>query len=176
VLLSSAVASVYFGQQEWIRQSMDTVAGLMLGLGLAVIGQVYQTGADSYLLFLLWSLLLLPWLYRPNSGIFLMLCVVSQLALYFYFKQSFWMERAEGLYLLGLNLLTAFGLIYTLRNYPLLRYIFLAFMIAISISSMMQFTHHFRLVYLASSVVLPAGTAFSFYQMERKTLSFRSEI
>ena len=163
VLLCSAIASIYFNQQEWVRQSLDTVSGLMLGLSLAVIGQIYQTGADSYQLFLLWAVLLLPWLYRPNIGVFAMLCVVTQLALYFYFKQSFWMIRAEGLYLLTSNLLTAISFAFAIRYYLLLRYLFIAFIIMISISSMMQFTHHFQLIYLASSVILPAGAALYFY-------------
>jgi len=164
ILLCSATASIYFDQQEWLRQSLDTVSGLMLGLSLAMIGQIYQTGADSYLLFLLWSALLLPWLYRSNIGIFVMLCVVSQLTLYLYFKQSFWMGRAEGLYLLGLNLLTALSFAYAMRYYALLRFLFIAFVIVISISSMMQFIHHSKLIYLASSVVLPTGAAFYFYR------------
>lgn len=164
ILFCSAVASIYFDQQEWVRQSLDTVSGLMLGLSLAVIGQIYQTGADSYLLFLLWSALLLPWLYRSNIGIFIMLCVVSQLTLYLYFKQSSWMGRAEGLYLLGLNLLTVLSFAYAMRYYALLRFLFIAFVIVISISSMMQFIHHFKLIYLASSVVLPTGAAFYFYR------------
>lgn len=163
VLLCIAIASIYFNQREWIRQSLDTVSGLMLGLSLVVIGQIYQTGADSYQLFLLWAVLLLPWLYRPNIGVFAMLCVVSQLALYFYFKQSFWMIRAEGLYLLTSNLLTAISFAFAIRYYLLLRYLFIAFIIMISISSMMQFTHHFQLIYLASSVILPAGAALYFY-------------
>lgn len=164
ILLCSATASIYFDQQEWVRQSLDTVSGLMLGLSLAMIGQIYQTGADSYLLFLLWSALLLPWLYRSNIGIFVMLCVVSQLTLYLYFKQSFWMGRAEGLYLLGLNLLTALSFAYAMRYYALLRFLFIAFVIVISISSMMQFIHHSKLIYLASSIVLPTGAAFYFYR------------
>lgn len=164
ILLCSATASIYFDQQEWVRQSLDTVSGLMLGLSLAVIGQIYQTGADSYLLFLLWSALLLPWLYRSNIGIFVMLCVVSQLTLYLYFKQSFWMGRAEGLYLFGLNLLTVLSFAYAMRYYALLRFLFIACVIVISISSMMQFIHHSKLIYLASSVVLPTGAAFYFYR------------
>lgn len=164
ILFCSAVASIYFDQQEWVRQSLDTVSGLMLGLSLAVIGQIYQTGADSYLLFLLWSALLLPWLYRSNIGIFIMLCVVSQLTLYLYFKQSSWMGRAEGLYLFGLNLLTVLSFAYAMRYYSLLRFLFITFVIVISISSMMQFIHHSKLIYLASSVVLPTGAAFYFYR------------
>ncbi|WP_347455920.1 DUF2157 domain-containing protein [Acinetobacter sp. ANC 7454] len=162
-LLCSAIASVAFRERNWLQQSLDALSGLMLGISLAVIGQIYQTGADSYQLFLLWAVLLLPWLYRPNIGIFTMLCVVSQLALYFYFKQSFWMVRAEGLYLLGLNLLTAVSFAFAIRYYPLLRYLFIAFIIVISISSMMQFTHHFELIYLASSLILPIAAAVYFY-------------
>lgn len=162
-LLCSAIASVAFRERNWLQQSLDALSGLMLGISLAVIGQIYQTGADSYQLFLLWAVLLLPWLYRPNIGIFTMLCVVSQLALYFYFKQSFWMVRAEGLYLLGLNLLTAVSFAFAIRYYPLLRYLFIAFIIVISISSMMQFTHHFELIYLAASLILPIAAAVYFY-------------
>ena len=76
----------------------------MIGLNLAVIGQVYQTGADSYLL-LIWTLLLLPWLYRPNIGIFALICITSQLTL-FIFKQTFWSEKFPYLYLIALNLLS----------------------------------------------------------------------
>ncbi|MCA9776872.1 MAG: DUF4401 domain-containing protein, partial [Candidatus Eremiobacteraeota bacterium] len=36
-------------------------AGVIVGGLLAVLGQVYQTGADSFFLFLGWSVLLLPW-------------------------------------------------------------------------------------------------------------------
>ena len=88
LVLTSALLSIRFSAREMVRQSLDGVVGLMLGLSLAVIGQIYQTGADSYQLFLLWALLLLPWLYRPNIGVFALFCVISQLALYLYFKQS----------------------------------------------------------------------------------------
>src|SRR5690606_31285198 len=48
LLLGSALLSVRLATREKLRQSLDTVSGLMLGLSLAVIGQIYQTGADSY--------------------------------------------------------------------------------------------------------------------------------
>lgn len=166
ILLCSATASIYFDQQEWVRQSLDTVSGLMLGLSLAMIGQIYQTGADSYQLFLLWALLLLPWLYRPNIGIFALFCVVSQLALYFYFKQSFWLVRAETLYLLGLNLLTGLSMIYALRYYPVLRYLFIAVVVLISVVSMFRFVDSDSIWYLASVLVLPI--LFSVYFYTRK--------
>ncbi len=166
LLLGSALLSVRFTAREKLRQSLDTVSGLMLGLSLAVIGQIYQTGADSYQLFLLWALLLLPWLYRPNIGIFALFCVVSQLALYFYFKQSFWLVRAETLYLLGLNLLTGLSMIYALRYYPVLRYLFIAVVVLISVVSMFRFIDSDSISYLASVLVLPI--LFSAYFYTRK--------
>ena len=166
LLLGSALLSVRFTAREKLRQSLDTVSGLMLGLSLAVIGQIYQTGADSYQLFLLWALLLLPWLYRPNIGIFALFCVVSQLALYFYFKQSFWLVRAETLYLLGLNLLTGLSMIYALRYYPVLRYLFIAVVVLISVVSMFRFIDSDSIWYLASVLVLPI--LFSAYFYTRK--------
>lgn len=67
---------------------LHTAAGVMSGLSLAAVGQVYQTGADSFWLFVIWSILLVPWLYRKNLGVYLLLSAVSQTALWLYFDQS----------------------------------------------------------------------------------------
>lgn len=57
ILLITAWVSVKKTLSEGVRQTLHGICGLMVGLSLAVIGQVYQTGADSYLLFLIWTLL-----------------------------------------------------------------------------------------------------------------------
>lgn len=168
LLLGSALLSVHFAAREKLRQSLDTVSGLMLGLSLAVIGQIYQTGADSYQLFLLWALLLLPWLYRPNIGVFALFCVVSQLALYFYFKQSFWLVRAETAYLLSLNLLTGLSLIYALRYYPVLHYLLIAVVVLISVFSMFRFIDSNSIWYLASVLVLALLFSAYFYTRQQQ--------
>lgn len=168
LLLGSALLSVHFAAREKLRQSLDTVSSLMLGLSLAVIGQIYQTGADSYQLFLLWALLLLPWLYRPNIGVFALFCVVSQLALYFYFKQSFWLVRAETAYLLSLNLLTGLSLIYALRYYPVLRYLLIAVVVLISVFSMFRFIDSNSIWYLASVLVLALLFSTYFYTRQQQ--------
>lgn len=92
--------------------------------------------------------------------------MVSQLALYFYFKQSFWLVRAETLYLLGLNLLTGLSMIYALRYYPVLRYLFIAVVVLISVVSMFRFIDSDSIWYLASVLVLPI--LFSVYFYTRK--------
>jgi uncharacterized membrane protein len=40
-----------------------TVAGMLIGALLAVFGQVYQTGADSYMLFVSWAVLMAAWVF-----------------------------------------------------------------------------------------------------------------
>lgn len=76
--------------------ALHTVCGLMAGLSLAVIGQVYQTGADSLWLFVLWSLLIVPWLYRVNDAAFVLLAVVSQIALWLSMDQ--WRGLDDSVY------------------------------------------------------------------------------
>ena len=51
ILLVTAWFSTKDTLSDGVRQTLHSVCGLMIGLSLAVIGQVYQTGADSYLLF-----------------------------------------------------------------------------------------------------------------------------
>ncbi len=139
----------------------------MLGLSLAVNwAGIYQTGADSYQLFLLWALLLLPWLYRPNIGMFALFCVVSQLALYFYFKQSFWLVRAETLLSVQSESMTGLSIIYALRYYPVLRYLFIAVVVLISVVRYVPVYRLDSIWYLASVLVLPI--LFSAYFYTRK--------
>lgn len=76
--------------------ALHTVCALMAGLSLAVIGQVYQTGADSMWLFVLWSALIVPWLYRVNDAAFVLLMVVSQIALWLSVDQ--WRGLDDGFY------------------------------------------------------------------------------
>lgn len=48
-------------------QSLLIGASVLTGVLLAVIGQVYQTGADAYELFAAWALLILPWALASRS-------------------------------------------------------------------------------------------------------------
>ncbi len=48
-------------------QSLLIGASVLTGVLLAVIGQVYQTGADAYELFAAWSVLILPWALASRS-------------------------------------------------------------------------------------------------------------
>lgn len=64
-----------------IWRGMDSIAGraafvaaaFLVGVLLAVFGQVYQTGADPYGLFLAWAVMILPWaIVGRQAGLWLM--------------------------------------------------------------------------------------------------------
>lgn len=151
ILLVTAWISVKDTLSEGVGQTLHGICGLMVGLSLAVIGQVYQTGADSYLLFLIWTLLLLPWLYRPNIGIFALICITSQLTLFLFFKQTFWLEKFPYLYLFALNLLSLIEFWVCIKKYRALRFVFIAWFAVISIIGMIQYLSGGNIPYLISA-------------------------
>lgn len=78
------------------RFGLDTLSGklslltaaCLIGTLLAVFGQVYQTGADPYGLFLAWALLILPWaLIGRQAGIWILLQILLNLTLIMYYTQ-----------------------------------------------------------------------------------------
>ena len=59
--LISYLALVFFKKSLLLQQLLLLAASLMTGALLALVGQVYQTGADSWQLFAIWSVLIVPW-------------------------------------------------------------------------------------------------------------------
>lgn len=64
-------------------------AGLLVGAHLAVFGQAYQTGADSFLLFLTWSALIVPWCLAARAN----LMWITQAVLLNVTFSLFWFQR-----------------------------------------------------------------------------------
>jgi len=76
---------------------------LLAGALLALTGQVYQTGADTFQLFAWWAVLILPWvLVGRFSPLWLVWLVLLNLAAIFYFQRA---SEPDGLLwaLFGLN-------------------------------------------------------------------------
>jgi uncharacterized membrane protein len=64
------------------------VAALLIGILLALFGQVYQTGADPYGLFLVWALLILPLaLVGRHPALWLLVLVLLNLSLTLFWTQ-----------------------------------------------------------------------------------------
>lgn len=88
--LIAIICSFVFDLKKIIGQISLLSASILVGVFLAVFGQIYQTGADAYQLFLIWSLLILPFvLISTNSFHWLLWFIVSSLAIYFYCNQVF---------------------------------------------------------------------------------------
>ena len=68
-----------------LGQTALGAAALALGACLALVGQTYQTGADTYQLFMTWAFLLVPWLVLTQHMFLAVLIVVlSNLAIVLY--------------------------------------------------------------------------------------------
>lgn len=157
-----------YSQEKLLQQSLLTIIGLMLGLSLAVIGQVYQTGADSYLLFLGWSILLLPWIYGfyPNNDAVLVLFIgTTQLALYLFFAQHYYLDIYPEYYSLALNLLSFFLLWIIHQYYPKLIVLASLALGVLCITQMLLFvTSHYAWHFFVSAFLLPFSAVFYFYR------------
>jgi uncharacterized membrane protein len=64
-----SVVAALFARLERIGGQLLLIAGSVLVGGLiAVVGQVYQTGADAFDLFVLWAILIFPWVVASRSA------------------------------------------------------------------------------------------------------------
>lgn len=88
LLLLAAGAAYGLGLTRLTGKVALSVAALLVGALLAVFGQEYQTGADSYLLFLNWALLIAGWVIISNFDVlWAILLGLANLTLFFYWDQ-----------------------------------------------------------------------------------------
>lgn len=76
----AALGAWRLGPERLAGQVLLTVAAALVGPLLGVYGQIYQTGADAWNLFLAWGLLILPWvLVGRNPVLWLLLLGLGNL-------------------------------------------------------------------------------------------------
>jgi uncharacterized membrane protein len=66
VVIATALAAVYSRIPSDIRNILLTGASILVGVLYAVFGQIYQTGANAYDLFLGWTLFITLWVLISN--------------------------------------------------------------------------------------------------------------
>jgi len=87
-IVISALSAFFLGMDRPAGQALLIGASVLTGVLLAVIGQVYQTGADAYELFATWMLLILPWTVASRSAAhWLVWLMVAYLAIGLYGQQ-----------------------------------------------------------------------------------------
>jgi uncharacterized membrane-anchored protein/uncharacterized membrane protein len=76
------------GARQNIPPALFCLATVVAGALLALVGQHYQTGADTYTLFLIWALLALPWALAARSrALWLMWAVLVNFALFLFLAE-----------------------------------------------------------------------------------------
>jgi len=109
-----------FVKNPIIKEVLLFSASILIGANLALIGQVYQSGADSWQLFALWAMLLLPFIYAQKStSIYLLFIVIVNLSIYLYYDIYRWFYYYLGYsyLLIALALNTIFWLFsVTIKN------------------------------------------------------------
>ncbi|MDQ2136935.1 GDYXXLXY domain-containing protein [Alcaligenaceae bacterium B3P038] len=129
LLLVGAALAAYprCARAAGVRQA---VPAILLGLGgvaigglLAVIGQAYQTGADSWMLFAGWAVLLLPWAAAARApGVWLLWCAIVNVAAIMWWGTrdngplSLLDSSVPGIFLAGVNLVLVAGWEFALRS------------------------------------------------------------
>ncbi|THH40064.1 DUF2157 domain-containing protein [Neolewinella litorea] len=112
----TALAGLFLPLGDLARRVTLTAAVVLIGAILAVLGQVYQTGANAYDLFLTWSVLTLPWLVAVRFAPLWLLFVGLINVTFITYTQQLGIELAylvSGMLLFGFNL-AAWGLIWWL--------------------------------------------------------------
>ncbi len=88
-VLTCLISSYYSGLHGMLGKILLLSASVLTGVFLAVFGQIYQTGANSYNLFMMWAILILPFvLIGEFSGLWAIWLVIANIFIVLYFDQS----------------------------------------------------------------------------------------
>lgn len=105
LVVAAIVIAARLGLARLGGQAALWLAMVLLGGLLALIGQTYQTGADTWELFSLWAVLALPWAFAGrHAAIWLLWIAVANLAL------GLWADAVGGQWLNDERTLTCVGL------------------------------------------------------------------
>lgn len=98
LILAGLVASWRLGVEQVAGKATLLGLSLLVGALLALIGQVYQTGADTFELFAAWALAILPWVILARFAALwvLWLALINAATVFYYlaFGNLFWMVFA----------------------------------------------------------------------------------
>ncbi len=87
-IVASVLTAWRMGLDSVVGRSALFAAAFLVGILLAVFGQVYQTGADPFGLFLGWALLVLPWaLVGRQAGLWMLVAILANLSLILFWTQ-----------------------------------------------------------------------------------------
>lgn len=105
VVIPVGLALLPLGWSELVRSVLVTTGAFLVGPLFGVFGQIYQTGANTYDLFLAWALFVLVWVAVTDfAPLWLLLLGLLNLTLFFFAEQATnWAPAFTGLLLFALN-------------------------------------------------------------------------
>ena len=100
LVVAAVVGYWRLGSESAAAKAALLVASILLGALLALFGQIYQTGADTWELFASWAALILPWvLIGRFAALWMLWIAVVNLAIALHF-QVFFLEQQKQLWAL----------------------------------------------------------------------------
>ena len=116
-MVACLLGAYYYSLANLSGRVLLLCASVLVGVFIAVFGQIYQTGADSYQLFATWSILIIGWTLIANfAPQWLVWLTITNLALMLWWRQvalpSKPMEDMIYTYMIALN-----GMALILREY-----------------------------------------------------------
>jgi uncharacterized membrane protein len=91
-VLAAFAGAIYAGAHRFAGKWLLLTASLLVGVFIAVFGQIYQTGADTFELFRAWALLVLPWAALGQfMPLWLFWLALVNLTIGFYWPVSFYL-------------------------------------------------------------------------------------
>ncbi len=108
LIIGSTLTAVYMRMATLYKNILLTASAVLVGVLFAVFGQVYQTGANAYDLFLTWFLAVSLWsLFTKFPPLWLLYALLANTVLILYFLQ---VTPGEEPYPLGIQLLLVNGI------------------------------------------------------------------
>jgi uncharacterized membrane protein len=88
-ILGCLGASYFYGLARLSGKIMLLSACVLVGVFLSVFGQIYQTGADAYNLFMMWALFILPWVILSEfAALWFVWLVITNVFMLLYWDQA----------------------------------------------------------------------------------------
>lgn len=88
-LVAAVAIACWRGLDSLAGRAALAAAALTTGVLLALVGQVYQTGADTFELFAIWALMIVPWTLAGRQAVlWLLLVALVDLAIVLYFRTN----------------------------------------------------------------------------------------
>ncbi|MBS0290765.1 MAG: DUF2157 domain-containing protein [Proteobacteria bacterium] len=83
------VGCLVFSLKKLSGKLLLTAASMLIGVFMAVFGQIYQTGADASSLFITWSILIFPWVFVSEfAPLWFIWIIISNLAIILFWQQE----------------------------------------------------------------------------------------